>query len=596
MGYIGRAATNAGSVRYLDNISSGFDGSDVTFTAQVAGVSITPGQENINLYLDGVFQHPGSGNAYTISGSTITFTAAPVANTVFTAYVVGEGAYLDDATVITAKIGDDAITAAKLDDDGTGFQVGDLGVGGSLTSGDKLTVTGRLRASAGIIGALTGNATTATTLATARTIGGVSFDGSANIAVTLAATATTLATARAINGVDFNGSAAITVTAAAGTLSGATLKSTVTASSLTSVGTLTGLSVDGGTSSLNRGNSSGDILDVRGQNTSQMKVTTTAFTVTPNATFTGNLVASTIESNKNGSDSATSGAYLRVGTASGSTNVWMWQLGASNQFDLWNYNAGGDNAWEKALTFTTTNLDATFAGNILRSGSGDTTITNHSTGSGDPSFILNSAAANRNGFLHFKDQGNQAGYIKYTHNGDSMNFHTGNSGTATLALVGDNAEFAGTVATSGQLNVNNDAFTYGDGEAKVYNFTFHNSSGFTSATEYMRIENTTGNWVWCLVEVTVISGFGSDSHYGKQKREYLVRVLGNNSNGNGVTLTTATIGTDSGESEGVITLTTVGNEVTDSLLFKVQTAGSRRTSVFTKVYASTNQYLTITGQ
>ena len=133
---------------------------------------------------------------------------------------------------------------------------------------------------------------------------------------------------------------------------------------ITSVGTLTGLSVDGGTSSLNRGNSSGDILDVRGQNTSQMKVTTTAFTVTPNATFTGNLVASTIESNKNGSDSATSGAYLRVGTASGSTNIWMWQLGASNQFDLWNYNAGGDNAWEKALTFTTTNLDATFAGQV----------------------------------------------------------------------------------------------------------------------------------------------------------------------------------------------------------------------------------------
>lgn len=147
-----------------------------------------------------------------------------------------------------------------------------------------------------------------------------------------------------------------------------------------------------------------------------------------------------------------------------------------------------------------------------------------------------------------------------------------------------------------QLNINDDAFTYGDGEAKVYNFTFHSSSGFTSATEYLRIENTTGNWVWCLVEVTVISGFGSSSHYGKQKREYLVRVLGDNSNGNGVTLTTSTIGTDSGASEGVITLTTVGNEVTDSLLFKVQTAGGRRTSVFTKVYASTNQYLTITGQ
>ena len=53
-----------------------------------------------------------------------------------------------------------------------------------------------------------------------------------------ASTATTLQTARAINGVNFDGSAAITVTAAAGTLSGATLNSTVTASSLTSVGTI----------------------------------------------------------------------------------------------------------------------------------------------------------------------------------------------------------------------------------------------------------------------------------------------------------------------------------------------------------------------
>jgi len=60
-----------------------------------------------------------------------------------------------------------------------------------------------------------------------------------------AATATALATARAINGVDFDGTAAITVTAAAGTLTGNTLKSTVTASSLTSVGTLTSLTVGG---------------------------------------------------------------------------------------------------------------------------------------------------------------------------------------------------------------------------------------------------------------------------------------------------------------------------------------------------------------
>jgi hypothetical protein len=80
----------------------------------------------------------------------------------------------------------------------------------------------------------TGNAATATTLQTARTIGGVSFNGSANINLPgvntagnqnttgssasctgNAATATTLQTARTINGVSFNGSANITITAAA---------------------------------------------------------------------------------------------------------------------------------------------------------------------------------------------------------------------------------------------------------------------------------------------------------------------------------------------------------------------------------------------
>ena len=77
--------------------------------------------------------------------------------------------------------------------------------------------------SAGIItAALSGNAGTATALQTARTIGGVSFDGTANITLPgvnaagnqnttgNAATATALQTARTINGTSFNGTANIT--------------------------------------------------------------------------------------------------------------------------------------------------------------------------------------------------------------------------------------------------------------------------------------------------------------------------------------------------------------------------------------------------
>ena len=60
------------------------------------------------------------------------------------------------------------------------------------------------------VGTLNQNTTgSAATLTTARTIGGTSFDGSANIAVGLAGTATALATARTIHGVSFDGTANI---------------------------------------------------------------------------------------------------------------------------------------------------------------------------------------------------------------------------------------------------------------------------------------------------------------------------------------------------------------------------------------------------
>nr|WP_289690464.1 hypothetical protein [Escherichia coli] len=89
---------------------------------------------------------------------------------------------------------------------------------GTVTIGNGLNVTG------GINGSLNGNAATATKLQTARTIGGVSFDGSANIDLPgvnkagnqsttgNAATATKLQTARTINGVSFDGTKDITLT------------------------------------------------------------------------------------------------------------------------------------------------------------------------------------------------------------------------------------------------------------------------------------------------------------------------------------------------------------------------------------------------
>ena len=90
------------------------------------------------------------------------------------------------------------------------------------------------------------SATTLTFNSNTGALTATTFVGALTGAVTgNASTATALATARAINGVDFDGTAAITVTAAAGTLTGTELKSTVVTSSLTSVGTLSSLTVGG---------------------------------------------------------------------------------------------------------------------------------------------------------------------------------------------------------------------------------------------------------------------------------------------------------------------------------------------------------------
>ncbi len=99
-----------------------------------------------------------------------------------------------------------------------------LDIGALPTTGG--TVSGPLSVTGGLTGSLNGNASTATKLQTARSIGGVVFDGSANINLPgvnttgnqnttgNAATATKLQTARKISGVPFDDSTDITLTAA----------------------------------------------------------------------------------------------------------------------------------------------------------------------------------------------------------------------------------------------------------------------------------------------------------------------------------------------------------------------------------------------
>ena len=133
MAYIGRDI-RTGAFRQLDDISSGFDGSDTTHTMQVNSTNVSVGDVNqILLSLGGVIQKPGTD--FTVSGSTLTFTTAPAANTSFFAIFLGSdnGGTVKptDGSVTTGKIVDDAVTAAKVASSGA-FAIGATGTSSSL--------------------------------------------------------------------------------------------------------------------------------------------------------------------------------------------------------------------------------------------------------------------------------------------------------------------------------------------------------------------------------------------------------------------------------------------------------------------------------
>ena len=144
MSYIGRDI-RTGAFRQLDDISSAFDGSDTTHTMQVNSQNVTVGDVNqIILSLGGVIQKPGTD--FTVSGSVLTFTTAPAANTSFFAVLLGSdnGGTVTptDGSVTTDKIAADQITKAKLADSidifaGTSLSAADLGAGVHIKTGDS---------------------------------------------------------------------------------------------------------------------------------------------------------------------------------------------------------------------------------------------------------------------------------------------------------------------------------------------------------------------------------------------------------------------------------------------------------------------------
>ena len=117
MSYIGRKPT-VGNFQICDAIS--VVNGQAAYTMQVGSVNVIPQSANhMIVSLNGTIQKPNS--SFTVSGSTITF-ASNLATGDVIDFIQILGDVLDlgvpsDATVTTAKLGANSVTAAKLNND-----------------------------------------------------------------------------------------------------------------------------------------------------------------------------------------------------------------------------------------------------------------------------------------------------------------------------------------------------------------------------------------------------------------------------------------------------------------------------------------------
>ena len=128
---IGISTTRVANIRELDDISSGFDGSETAFTMAVGGSGVSPvTSQQMLISLGGVMQNPNQD--FSVAGTQLTFTTAPISGLSFFGIILGT-----DLTLNT--IPDGSVTYAKM---GTGAPRFDLS--GNVTISGVATVSSHL--------------------------------------------------------------------------------------------------------------------------------------------------------------------------------------------------------------------------------------------------------------------------------------------------------------------------------------------------------------------------------------------------------------------------------------------------------------------
>jgi len=141
--YIGKQLVR-GQNRKLDDISSGFNGSQTTFTLQIASQNVSVGSAlQLWISVGGVIQNPLTD--FTIAGSQITFTTAPAASLDFFGVIQGDVTDTNtpgDATVTTSKLST-GLTVNLADGSAatSSLQLGGTDSGLFSSAADKVNVT-----------------------------------------------------------------------------------------------------------------------------------------------------------------------------------------------------------------------------------------------------------------------------------------------------------------------------------------------------------------------------------------------------------------------------------------------------------------------
>ena len=144
MSYIGTAPTD-GQYTILDDISSGFNGSTTTFNLTSGGTAVVPQTDaNALISISGVVQYT---SAYSISGSQITFSSAPLSTDTFSGRVLGNSK--DIGTPTDGTVSSSSLSSTFFMTNGQTFNNVSIASGKNAMAVGTITISGTLTVASG---------------------------------------------------------------------------------------------------------------------------------------------------------------------------------------------------------------------------------------------------------------------------------------------------------------------------------------------------------------------------------------------------------------------------------------------------------------